>query len=209
MKGKLLITASLLDAFRWYVQCPPAWKQKAYNSFVAKLRREPYTPHKNASKGAHFENAVANECVKPTGTGSVYFQHVVDMCKGKTYQPVYKKVLEIDGTEYLVYCKLDFYAKDHIVDIKTVTNYKNNQKYLSGNQHFLYPFATGTADFTYLVVQFESDDSPVIKAVHEIHSKVDDFRALKLHVTQRIQTMVDFINRENLYEDYYTTFSNN
>lgn len=211
----LLVTPTLLNSYEFAANAPFAWKQKANEDFVAKLRREKGTFPEWVKKGSKFEDAVYNDCMgsKTYGgqidTEAEAFQDVVALCKGGTFQDVFKKTMIIDGNEYLIYTKMDVVFPDIIRDIKTTLSYKGAHKYLKGWQHWLYCYAAEIPKFEYVVVEWANEHGYDIAALHSAKFDAPSWAEVEAKIVSGVKDMVSFVEKEGLYDDYFYTFSNN
>lgn len=214
----LLITPTLLDSYNFAKTAPPSWRARAYTSLVQKIQRTPFEANAEMKKGIDFENAVYRICNRITASGtteitedlgSISFRHVLKKCVGGNFQKVIKRTLNIDGMDVLLYNKLDVYFPDKITDIKTTANFKGEYNYLKGWQHKLYTWASGIDLFEYIVVEWQSKESTIIKDVHNIPYKVRDFDTLENEITSGIQEFFQYLHNKGLYDDYFFIFSKN
>ena len=199
----LLITTSILDSYAWYSSCPPSWKTRAYNSLIATIRREGYSPHKTAQRGIAFENAIYNGSI-----GSEKFNEIKQYFAGARYQQVIKRQIQVEGRDVLLYGKVDALYPDKICDIKTTENYRGEQKYLSGWQHKIYSLITGIPDFEYFVVLFEAFPGNTIIDYYKIPCSSTTEEQLIRNVSEGIWNFYEWLMSEDLFYDYEQIFSN-
>lgn len=216
MNDTLLITPTLLNSYEFAKNAPPYWKDKAMRDFIAKIKREPTEFSAAAKKGIEFEDVVYNTCTKAKRNkqdnitvGSEHFQKVANKCLPGTYQDVVITEVEIDGFKVRFYQKTDVSLPDKIIDIKTTSKWKGENKYLSGWQHKTYLWATSKKFFEYLVVVFESEDSNKIVAVEEIPFENFNPELNKQKIFDGVSDLFNFIKEARLFDDYYYTFSKN
>lgn len=200
----LLITTSILDSYAWFRTCPPSWRTRAYNSLVATIRREGYTPHKTAQRGIDFENAIYR-CAEG---GSEKFQKIANYFKGASFQRVIKRHIEVEGRRVLLYGKVDALRNDVIGDIKTTENYRGDQKYLSGWQHKIYTLITGIPKFEYYVVLLEAFPGTTIIDSYQIPYTAPPEEQLLSDVQAGIWDFYEWLMSEDLFYDYEQIFSN-
>jgi len=156
--------------------------------------------------GTKFEAAVYKECEEQTLKGSDHFKVFVKKCKGGNFQKKTKKVIELNGFDYCLYGKLDVDFPNKIIDIKTTSNYKGKQHYLSTFQHKLYCYCEQKSLFEYLVAEFDANEKLIDH--HIVNYEVDDFKALETEVIERIKEAVAFLsNNHELFELYTSKFS--
>lgn len=214
MTANLLITSSLLDSFKFVKECPPTWKDKAKQSFISQIRREPFTSPQ-AERGIKFENVVYKTCTSATEVnknimiGSKHFQTIANECLGGAFQKVFKKEIEIFNNTVLLYCKLDVWFPDIIKDIKTTENFKR-YKYAESWQPKLYTYVADVRKFQFLVAEFEKESPKNIINTHmDIVYYLIDKKAVELEIVEGIKELFKYLHDNNLYADYYNTFSNN
>jgi len=213
-KQNVLITPTLLDSFDFALGAPPSWKERAMKDFIGKIRREKMTFPPWVQRGIEFEDAVYDTCRRtrpgiPITNGSDKFKQVCEAVRGGTFQTVFKKTLIIDDLPVLLYNKTDVAFPDMILDIKTTLKWKGENKYLSKWQHKLYTYSSGKSEFQYLIVQWESETSSKIKDIFYIPYTAPNFVDLEDEIVSHIRVLFDYLKRENLYDDYFHTFSNN
>lgn len=216
MYGQCLLTPTILDSYEFLKNAPYTWKERAEVGFLAKLRREHVDYPAWVSKGQAFEDAVVKVCnahnnSEPITVGSEHFQTVCNkVYNGKFQQKLMKKV-DLDGEKvfFFGFCDVLFPKRKLIIDIKTTLNYKGPSKYLSGHQHLVYTHLTEIPEFEYLIAQWESEDSNTIQAVHSVEYKVDNFENLQKELYDKVLEFFTYLRDNNLWLDYYHTFSKN
>lgn len=218
--SNVLITPTLLDKLEFALNAPPTWKDRAYAGFVRAIRREKGTFPDWVKWGNEFEDEVVKWATKAhregkteVVAGSPYFNEIATACIGGEYQAVEKINFEIEGEPALLYCRLDVKFPHKIIDIKTTTNWKGRQKYLKGWQHKCYALATGISAFEYRVLQWESAEKQRAKAAfkvsYDVASDEPSWSALSNDLDQACLNLFSFLREENLFDDYFYTFSNN
>ena len=166
----LLMTASILDSFKWMITCPASWKDKAVKDFTNALNRI-YTDMDPAVKrGIDFENRICRDLY--LGRDAFVNRHsdlllpFFEKCAAGRQQVTVKKEVVVDGQKILLYGKADIYIPGtggpgtgaaKIIDIKTTGKWKGIESYTSKAQHLLYMVADNCKEFEYLVAVF--DDS--------------------------------------------------
>ena len=222
------ISPTLLDAFDWYNNAPPSWKQKAYDDLVGKLERKPFFVTPAIQRGRDFEDAVQHVCEtiqrsKKPGEipipGSKHFVSTVEKCLGGIWQTWKYGYLEVDGYGLVSGVgKLDVlfdpgtskHISGKIIDLKTTGSFKRD-KYVKGWQHKFYCLWTGITSFDYLVAEWADKDDPdskEIKALHEIELTVDLEHATTM-CQFKILEFYTFLQRQNLWETYIYTYCKN
>ena len=214
-----LITSSLISSVDWFKNCPPQWKERAFISLRNTLARDYSEPmSKEVKRGIEFEDTVYNLLSKNKPLEQIQsikcseeFKDVLKYCYNGTFQQVSKSFLNIDGTEYCLYGKMDVLnpaCSDNpsIIDIKTTGKYGGKSKYLNTYQHKIYCLNEKIKQFMYLVVVFDQEDK--IEKYELVPYKVEDFKQLEKDVVEKIKDTIGFINCDEELKEYYnTTFS--
>lgn len=216
MFGNVLVTPSLLDSFKFATTCPPSWKDSAMKDFIGKIRREEVTYPDWVNKGLDFEDTVYAKCREAATPediteGSECFQRVARECHGGTFQNKLKKNLVVGNHKAFFFGYSDVEKPDLTIDVKTCKAWKGDQKYLNGSQHYMYLWMNGKNMFKYLVAEWVSEDPTDfrINSVNEVTFAAPSVETLEKEIVRRTQDLFDFIYAENLWEDYYYTFSKN
>ncbi len=218
MYGQCLVTPTILDSYEFAVNAPPSWKATAEEGFLARLRREKADYPLWVGKGLKFEDAVYKSCrvhykdrfeENPIQEGSQHFRDVCAMCIGGTFQEKLSKKMDIAGEQAFLFGYTDVSFPSITLDIKTTLNYKGPAKYLKGHQHLLYSFMRETPNFTYIIAQWESEDSNTIQAIHTIDYEAPTMDKLEKTIVDKIGAFFDYLRDEGLWLDYYHTFSKN
>ena len=200
-----LITHSLLSAWLYSMKENPfddaTQEDASREDFLRVLRREP-TPTTDAMQnGIDFENLVteicssANPASNPNGAftdsakNNPWFPAaftVAEYVYGGQFQYVATKRVTVDGTELLLYGRLDALRAGGIYDIKFSKGYERG-KYFDSTQHPMYMELVPTADsFTYLVSngtevwteKYRRDETPSIYPT--VHHFLDWLKANSL-----------------------------
>lgn len=194
-----LITPSIIGAVDFLRTCPASWKEKAYTDLSNQLNRV-YSPTlpPAAALGITFENAVYSMASKNIiDKGSDYFQQCVKECIGGTFQRKTKRFIEVDGFEYCLYGKIDVFFPAIIKDLKTTSNYKGRDSYLSSMQHIIYCFNESINNFRYVVAEFNGDEkSPKIIDVHLIDYVCKDMSVLRDVIIEKIRQFISFLEED-------------
>ena len=213
MYGQCLVTPTILDSYEFAVNAPHSWKVKAETGFLAKLRREKVDYPAWVKKGLDFENTVYKVCNvhrnKEITVGSEHFQSVCNAVNGGQFQIKLSKKVEIAGQQVFLFGYADAVQPTKVQDLKTTLKYKGPEKYLSGHQHLMYTSLTNLEHFEYIVVQWESESTNKIAAVHTIPFWVDDFNEHNAVLYTKIEAFFNYLRENNLWQDYYTIFSKN
>lgn len=212
-----LITTSLIGSIEWLQKCPKDWKERAFKGLRDMLAREPWEPTPAIKRGLHFENtvnmALQIEDDKFIDTTSNEFQKVCELCgKDSLQQKKTKSFIEVEGDEYCLYGKIDFFKPGLVTDLKTTGDYKGKSHYLSTSQHLIYCYNEGVPNFKYVVAEFMPDNadgtvSMKIRDVYEIDYVAPERAELKKQVLERCTTAIQTLKcDEELWELYNTKF---
>jgi hypothetical protein len=223
-----LITASLIGSVEWFKNCPPSWKQQAYNDLSNTLNRKAWDPSVAIKKGIAFEDAVyrilsADPNAYEDEKYSDNFRTVLAACAGGQFQRKAKKFIDIEiggeTAEYCLYGKLDVFHTENgtlgplIIDIKTSAKWGGRSKYLNTVQHLMYCLMEKVADFKYIVGIWDDADDEDNRTLEEVKA-VDytvpnnDFKELEAEVIERIKDTVYVLQSdEDLWKAYTTKFS--
>lgn len=189
--ARYMITQSLLSA--WLYMLDDQYSEDPMSDFMLVLNREP-TPTTEAMRdGIDFENLVTeiieDEEIEPSVTvnqGEVGVfdnswyeaaKKIADRCRGGLLQYKVSRRIQVDGTDLLLYGRLDCLRCGEIIDIKFSRRYERG-KYEDSTQHPVYMELVPEAEkFTYLVSngsevwteQYRRDE------VHSIYPVIGDF----------------------------------
>lgn len=206
----LLITPTLLNSYNWLRNCPPNWKDRAYSDIMNTLERKPFVTNKAIEKGNNFEQAVyanANSNLDNI-SASGFFIDVCKRVKGYDFQKSIKLNFEVDDDEYCCYGKIDCYSPQEIIDIKTTGKFKGDNQYLSGWQHLFYTSIPDVPKFTYLVVEWNDEDSSIIKSVNEVKYNMEDKEIVFSKIADGIRAFVDYLKHDDdMHNAYYTIYN--
>jgi hypothetical protein len=215
---ELLMTASVLDSFKWMITCPSSWRDKAVTDFSNALNRV-YTDMDPAVKrGIDFENRICRDLY--LGRDAFVNRHgellvpFFEKCAAGRQQVTVKKGIEVDGQKILLYGKADIYipgkGKDagasKIIDIKTTGRWKGIESYTSKAQHLLYMVADNCAEFEYLVAVF---DDKIGKAEAVIPIPVEmSYEDAYAELMDKIRRFLAYVRGdEALWKAYTTVFT--
>jgi len=158
------MTPSLLDAFHYYKNTP--WGSR--EDFIRTLSRVRSVPTEAMARGIKFEDDVHDYCgeafefcdfekeeltEKEQKKIKLYNECVInigDICKGGIWQPPVKKVIHINGWDFLLYGRCDVIKGDVVYEIKTTGKYDIG-KYYPSAQYRIYLYCTGLTGLTYLI----------------------------------------------------------
>ena len=174
-----LMTHSLLASWLYIMKDNPyedaTSPRDAYQEFLQTLRREPIPPTEAMAKGIEFEDLcydIASGKFRPewkpehgypepnSGEVMEHYKYprfydaacqVADIIRGWQIQYRAKKLVEVNGMEFVLYGRLDTLKAGTIYDIKFSGSYDKG-KYVDSTQHPTYMELIPEADqFTYVV----------------------------------------------------------
>ncbi len=218
MFGQCLVTPTLLDSYEFMMDAPASWSARAEQGFLVKLRREKVDYPAWVSKGQDFEDTVYRVCNAhykdrfeddPIKQGSELFQNVCMQCIGGTFQQKLTKKAEIAGEKVYFFGYSDVNFKALTLDLKTTLKYKGPQKYLKGHQHLIYSWIRQVPKFQYLIAQWENEESNAIQAVHTVDYEAPSMDVLEEKITAKVEEFFTYLKANDLWLDYYHTFSKN
>jgi len=118
----LLITASLLNSWEWYLNSWDEGEDAARLDFEATLRREPIPDNEAMAAGRAFEDAVTALCsegIEPSDDSyGDCVREVAEYVRGKIFQYKASRPVLIDGVDFLLYGRMDAFGGAWIDDIK-------------------------------------------------------------------------------------------
>lgn len=215
MYGNLLVTATLLDNFEFAIGAPPSWKQRAESGFISLIRREKKDYPAWVEAGQRFEDAVTRVCNRSENKeeamsfGSANFKKVIDKVYGGTFQQKLSQNITVDEHKCLLFGYSDVEQPNLTIDIKTCLKWKGPLKYLKKNQHKIYLYINGKPSFMYVVAEWADETTSTVKSVNLVPYKNPGQDILKAELTSRIRCMIQYIKEQDLWLDYYQTFSKN
>ena len=202
-----LITSTLFNSIDWYKNCPPDRKEKALNDLTDTLARIWNKPNESVKRGMDFEKllySVLEMDKEEKMISSNFFRTIARACKGGIFQKKIKKFIEIDGTEYCLFGKVDVWFPDIIKDIKTTGNYKGRDSYLKGMQHKLYCYIEHIKRFEYIVAEFTGLGGPIVN-VHTIPYEVENWNGLEEEIIKEVRKAMSFLREDTKLFDLYAT----
>lgn len=204
----LLMTPTLVDNVAWFMQCPSSWKERAYKSLYNTLARIWDGGSKATERGQRFEKTVCDVIVKKAHKKhdfkcSPEFRAFVEECDGGEFQKKLKRILEVDGVEYLIYGKADVAFPDLIKDIKTTQEYKGKESYLKKSQHLMYVYASRIPNFRWLVAEFGDEDSLKIREKHFFDYTAPSVDAVIDPLKDKIRETMTIINGDKELQKLY------
>lgn len=174
----LLITPTLLNSWRYYLDCntgDDSAEKKAREEFLSTLKREKREPNYHMKRGIEFENRVYQYTTLGEHADDEVIKELGEICKGGSWQTVHKSILG----DYLLYGKSDVVKENTIYDIKFTSNYDTG-KYLESMQHRIYLYCSGLPNFSYLISDSKNvwceDYFNNEKIKDEIESEIKEFR---------------------------------
>jgi hypothetical protein len=201
-----LITQDLISAVDWLRTSPPSWKIKAYEDLKNKLNRVYGEMSIEAKKGIELEDALNKSIHKVDLKCSKEFKTLIDYVKGYTQQKKTKSFLTIDNVEYCLYGKIDYYKPDHLIDLKSTSEYKGSAKYLKTYQHLIYCYNEKIKTFNYIIAEFESKESKKIKNIYNVpFILTDSFEDLKILIENKIKDIITFLSMDDVLYNLYNT----
>ena len=215
MHGNLLVTATLLDSFEFAIGAPPSWRERAESGFISLIRREKKGSPAWVSAGQGFEDAVTRVCNRSESReealsfGSESFSKVVDKCYGGIFRQKLSRIITVDEHNCFLFGYSDVEQPGLTIDIKTCLKWKGPLKYLKKNQHKVYLYINGKPEFEYIVAEWADDTTKTIKSVNFVPYKNPGSAILELELSGRIRCMIQYIQEQGLWLDYYQTFSKN
>lgn len=200
-----LITPSLIGSISWLKTCPTSWKTKAVKDLKNQLARVWSTPSEACLLGIKFEDAVVNATINAPDKvkGSDHFKWIVEEIRNGEFQRRTTANINIDGQDYCLYGRIDAYFPEIIKDIKTTSNYKGAEHYLSSFQHKMYCYNENIRYFRYVIAEFDS--SQTIIAHHAIDVDLPNRLSLEAEIVDKIKEAMAFLTASTEFLDLYTT----
>lgn len=221
----LKIAPTLLNSFDFYIGCPESWKVRAYEGLVSTIKRAPFKPTPEITKGLNFEAQVQKRvegCLQfgwknHELPGSTEFKIVVDRCMYGKFQvwgertydvPGYGKVKTAGKADVLFPKGSDHFQYGKIIDIKTTGNFKDERKYTESWQPLVYGMFWEIPYFQFLVAVWEDTGSTKIKSLKAINMKLD-LETAEERIVNQITNLYTWLNLNGLWEDYFHTYCKN
>ena len=180
---RYLITHSLLSSWLYSMKSSPyedaTSERDAYQEFLQVLRREPTQTTEAMQNGIDFEDlvtAIVNNDQAGTQRNPKWFDcayEIAQIVKGGVLQCRTRKIITIDGMEFVLYGRLDALKAGIVYDIKFSKSYDRG-KYFDSTQHPTYLEIVDEAEeFIYLVSngsavwkeRYRRDETPDIKPI--------------------------------------------
>ena len=199
----LKVTPSLLNDYNWFKNCPPSWKERAYNSFSKTLNRE-FVTSPEIELGKKFEDCIMYS-IKSGKNGSEKFNEIRDYFLNVEFQKRTKMFLNVEGEEFGIFGRIDAYKPDLLLDIKTTSNYKGKDHYLNTWQHKIYCYSEKIKNFEYIIVELL--DKKIID-YYIVKYEMEDFDGVRKEIQKEIKEMICFIDKDkNLKDLYYNKYN--
>lgn len=182
----MLITATLLNAFRWYSHYygeEPEDETLAREDFLRMLAREPISDNLVSEailKGRALETNVFTYCDNPYTGAPGYIEEIGQRCMGGMRQVVVQS--ELDG-KYLLYGRVDQMRANIIRDIKYCAFYDTG-KYIRSAQHRIYLYCSGMPRFDYEVT---NERDVWVETYYNHDAMGDEIRGLVWDFTQYLK----------------------
>lgn len=217
-----LLTATLLDSYQWYLDCPPSWKQKATLELMSKIRRtDTFEPSEEIKRGMAFEDKICHSLDKEKPEFLAEWPEeerplistFYDKCKGGEQQRKTARDIEVDGMTFYLFGYIDIaFPKVKNLDIKTTSSYKGPDKYLKRHQHLIYMYNEETYVFEYLVAQFnefkDGNGKLISSRLARVHNVpiISNAEEVEKRLRGKIRNFKHFLEQEHLMEDYLQLF---
>lgn len=191
---RMLITATLLNGFRWYSSIygeQPEDEQIGRDDFLRLLRREPMeAPGESILRGRELEQDVVDYCKAGGYAGARKdIREIGDKCMGGLWQVAVKRELD----EFLLYGRLDNLRANTIRDVKFAKGYDVG-RFLHSAQHRIYLYCIPTIErFVYDI----SDGWSVYEEEYRQHSGIED------ELRSQIRTFTNYLRDDDEARDIF------
>ena len=187
---KFLLTQSLLSSWLWSYKL-----ETGYEDFLKTLRREPIQQTKAMLDGIRFENclnAVLNGAeIEPTHEWYKPIMELYPTLCGAQQQVAVAKDARIQGTDFVLYGKLDYLRAGIVYDTKYSKTYRVG-KYLDSVQHPMYfALVPEAREFQYKICDG--------KYIYTETYRPDEVEPIE----RTIKHFMDFLDKQNLVKTYY------
>ena len=190
------MTISLLQAYDWYKECPPDWRDKAEQQIIGQLNKEPFD-NTAVARGQAYEDEVCKALL--TG-GEV---HPELECLRGMRQQAWLQAYTIKG--YTFRGKMDFDNADKIVDLKTTGKY-NMRSYIGKKQHKVYGLAENKTLFTYKVAVFNTPTGLTPTSIQTIDLTLD-LKECEKEISTAVTEFEWWLKAKNLWDLYFNTYN--
>ena len=213
------MTASLLQGYDWYKQCPQSYKKAAFQQIVGMLNKEPFT-NKAVERGQAYEDSI-DVNVPPKG---------LEFIQGSMIQPWMQAYhLEAKTGIYTFRGRLDYYKKNPahwpmelvtenktmqkwfdekaklIIDLKTTSKF-NKSSYVSKRQHIIYGLAENCPNFCYAVGVFDDAESLIPTRI-ELIPFIMNLKEEEKILMDSVNEFVDWMVNENLWNTFINVYN--
>lgn len=214
MKNQLLVTPTLLDSFEFAKNAPPSWKARAMKDFISMITRARVSYPKWVKEGSKLEDDVYKACrLKQLAgiefDGSDLFKELVNLCYGGTFQGQLSKVAKVGEHEVYYFGKTDVDFPEITKDIKTTINFRGDHKYETKWQHKLYSWMNNKERFEYIIAVWKGEHDYTLKDVKTIPITLSDRKRLDRDIQLVTLELFEFVRANDLWKDYFFTFSKN
>lgn len=173
------MTASMLQAYDWYVGAPASWKDRAWRQLVG-MFTDTYTDSAGARRGREYEDIINHEvetgsCRYPELTGAVCQKWLSPYAVNTKYG-----LMQFRG-------RIDYARTGVLYDLKTTMSYDPEQ-YRAKWQHVVYCLAERTWHFVYLVALFPDKTGlePIATARVPCVVAPEDEQRLRTHIEEML-----------------------
>jgi hypothetical protein len=204
------MTLGLLSAYAWYRDCPPTWKDRAFEGLKNTLRGifEPSTGVQRL--GDIFEQKLPK--LQGYGDDIVGFKagtwlYGTEITSGKTGNMyLFKGKMDFSGVVSVttLHFPAEWLGKSVIVDAKTTGKSINLNKYEDSLQHTLYCLDQRVKHFQYRVAQITEDREIIDFQV--LNLEVNDLDKARIELMQAVEELEVFLQEMNLWDMYQGVF---
>jgi len=188
--SRYLLTQSLLGSWLYIYNAYEGYEDKAYESFLKTLNREPIEQTDAMLDGINFENMV-NAAADGADAKTECVKTVADIVRGGQKQVGLYKDKTINGIDYLLHGKLDYLKAGIIYDIKFSGSYETG-KYNESIQHpFYFELCPEAKQFKYLI----SDGNDVFTETY--------FQNETPSIDRTVMKFMQFLSQCKLTEIYF------
>lgn len=187
------ITASLLQAYDWYLAHPSTQAlQRIYNSLT-----KGFTGSVATERGEKYENYVNKTLLEGTEFTQECEQRVLSpRLKGCSQQDwITPFDVETSNGIFTFKGRTDYQGDDIVYDLKTTKRFKE-EDYHKKWQHTVYALATKKSSFEYLVAVFPDDTGLTPIDIHVVHPEVQPIETLATKVDECVKFMLEHYRRE-------------
>jgi hypothetical protein len=180
-QDRYLVTTSLLNSWAYIFKAKDAEAAKnAFNEFSNSLNKIPIPTNFYMKRGIEFEE----ECAQGKVPG------ISEVIEGGVLQAVAMKDVKIQGTNVLMYGRLDCLKAGKIYDIKRVARFETQKYYDSYQHHFYMELIPEAEEFHYLI----NDGNQTYWESYRRDEKID--------IISVIATFYKWLKDNDLWETY-------